>query len=67
MDALKFPASAQDEAAELVRRTHRVASAVRQLTTARSVAEYTSLAAGIDQLASSFDQQYRATVAALAG
>jgi hypothetical protein len=67
VDALGFPGSAQDEAAELVRRTHGFAGALRSVAAASSPAEYTRLAAGINQLGNSLDQQYRATVAALSG
>jgi hypothetical protein len=66
VDALEFPASAQDEAAEMVRVGHDFASVTGKLAAAPSPAEYTRLAADVDRLGNLFDQRYRALVGALA-
>lgn len=63
---LEFPGSARDEAAEVERLGHQVASALQGLVAAPSPEEYTRLAAGTDQIGSSFDERYQALVNELA-
>ena len=64
--ALEFPASAEAQAVEVERLGHQFAGAMRQLVAAPSPEEYTRLAAGTDQIGSSFDQRYQALVNSLA-
>jgi hypothetical protein len=64
--ALEFPASSRAEAREVERLGRQFAGAMRQLVAAPTPEEYTRLAAGTDQIGSSFDQRYQALVNELA-
>jgi hypothetical protein len=64
--ALEFPASSRAEAREVERLGRQFAGAMRQLVAAPTPEEYTRLAAGTDQIGSSFDQRYQALVNSLA-
>jgi hypothetical protein len=64
--ALDFPASSRAEAREVERLGRQFAGAMRQLVAAPTPEEYTRLAAGTDQIGTSFDQRYQALVNSLA-
>jgi hypothetical protein len=64
--ALEFPASSRAEAREVERLGRQFAGAMRRLVAAPTPEEYTRLAAGTDQIGTSFDQRYQALVNSLA-
>jgi Domain of unknown function (DUF4389) len=64
---IEFPASARDEAAELERRTDRIAGVFGELSTAGGPREYERLASSTQQLGNEFDRQAQAVAEALSG
>jgi hypothetical protein len=59
VDGIRFPGSAGEEAARTVRASRDFAAALRRLAAASSPEEYSRLAAGLDQISSTFDQRYQ--------